>query len=98
MRQHPQVVFVVVAPFPSLHPTLNTMRHLGGWLLRRRVAAPNCHWVDSHQLLLPAQALFADPLHLNSRGHQVLAYGLAAVLAGTAAAHPRQAATSIFMA
>jgi hypothetical protein len=96
MRSHPQVVFLMVTPLPSLDPTLNTIRRLGGWLLRQRVAAPNCHWVCSHQLLQPAGPLFIDPAHLNARGHQVLAYGLAEVLANTVTRHPRQAVASIF--
>ncbi|MDO7885968.1 hypothetical protein [Hymenobacter cheonanensis] len=83
IRRHPGTSFIFLSPFPSLHPTQNAVRRVGGWLLRRRlVARANCHWLDSHRLLRPSQQLFVDASHLNRRAHQVLAYGLAtAVLA-----------------
>lgn len=84
IRCHPQVTFVFVSPLPSLNPTLNALRRLGGWLLRRQVVvAPNCYWLDSHQLLRPANTLFSDPGHLSAYAHRALAYGLAAALAST---------------
>jgi hypothetical protein len=83
IRCHPQVTFVFVSPLPSLNPTLNTLRRLGGWLLHQQVVAPNCYWLDSHQLLRPTQSLFSDPGHLSAYAHRALAYGLAAALAST---------------
>jgi len=83
MRRHPATSFVFLSPFPTLHPTQNSIRHVGGWLLRQRLArCPNCHWLNSHHLLHPDKPLFVDESHLNRHAHRVLAYGLAAAVLG----------------
>ncbi|MFD1468457.1 hypothetical protein ACFQ48_09490 [Hymenobacter caeli] len=79
VQRHPATNFIFLSPLPCLPPADNALRRLGGWLLRHRMPArPNVHWLDSHQLLPLGRGVFADPSHLNDRGHRVLAYGLAA--------------------
>jgi hypothetical protein len=57
------------------------LRRLGGWLLRRGIAAAtNFHWLDSHQLIERDPALFYDLGHLNEKGHSCLAAKLAGIL------------------
>lgn len=83
MGRHPATAFVFLSPFPARHPTHNCIRHVGGWLLRQRLARrPNCHWLNSHTLLHPDKPLFVDASHLNRHAHRVLAYGLAAAVLG----------------
>ena len=80
MRQHHDTDFIFLSPFPCLDPAANALRRLGGRLLRGGLASlPNCHWLDSHRLLRPDPALFADLYHLNRRAHCALAHGLAAL-------------------
>jgi hypothetical protein len=79
LRQSPDTQFIFLSPFPHLDPTVNSLRRLGGWLLRRGLTQiPNCHWLDTHQLLPLEPALFADSGHLSERGHHLLAQSLAA--------------------
>lgn len=81
IRRHPDTDFVFLSPFPTLNPTQNSTRRLGGWLLRQRlVARPNCRWLDSHHLLRLDRQLFVDANHLNRHAHRVLAYGLATAI------------------
>jgi hypothetical protein len=81
VRQHPNTKFLFLSPFPHLDPAVNTLRRLGGWLLRRGItSAANVHWVDSHQLIARDPALFYDLGHLNEEGHCCLAAKLARVL------------------
>ena len=81
VQRHPDTEFIFLSPLPCLLPADNTLRRFGGWLLRRRLPRqPNVHWLDSHGLLPTSREVFADQSHLNDRGHQVLAHGLAAVL------------------
>lgn len=83
IRRHPATSFVFLSPFPTLNPTQNTIRQVGGWLLHQRlVRRPNCHWLDSHHLLASDEEHFVNASHLNRRAHQVLAYGLAAAVLG----------------
>jgi hypothetical protein len=83
MARHPATSFVFLSPFPACNPTHNCIRHVGGWLLRQRLARrPNCHWVNSHSLLRPDKPHFVDASHLNRHAHRVLAYGLAAAVLG----------------
>jgi hypothetical protein len=83
MARHPATSFVFLSPFPACNPTHNCIRHVGGWLLRQRLARrPNCHWVNSHALLHPDKPHFVDASHLNRHAHRVLAYGLAAAVLG----------------
>ena len=83
MGRHPATSFIFLSPFPARHPTHNCIRHVGGWLLRQRLARrPNCHWLNSHHLLHPDKPLFVDASHLNRHAHRVLAYGLAAAVLG----------------
>ena len=80
MRQHPETDFIFLSAFPCLDPAANALRRLGGRLLRGGLASlPNCHWLDTHRLLRPDPALFADLHHLNRRAHCALAHGLAAL-------------------
>ncbi|AWM34474.1 SGNH/GDSL hydrolase family protein [Hymenobacter nivis] len=79
VRQHPTTSFVMVSPLPCIDPVATRLRRWGGWLLRQRVAAlPNVQWLDSYHLLGNSNDLFVDQLHLNEKGHQLLAHGLAA--------------------
>ncbi|MGI4887384.1 MAG: SGNH/GDSL hydrolase family protein [Janthinobacterium lividum] len=79
MRQHPATSFIMLSPFPCVDPVATRLRRWGGWLLRQRLAVlPNVQWLDSHQLLGNNNELFVDQLHLNEKGHQFLAQGLAA--------------------
>jgi hypothetical protein len=81
VRQHPNTRFLFLSPFPHLDPAVNTLRRLGGWLLRRGIAsATNFHWLDSHQLIERDPALFYDLGHLNEEGHCCLAAKLARIL------------------
>ncbi len=81
MHSHPDTTFIFISPFPCLLAADNSLRALGGWLLRRQLATlPNCYWLDSHQLLHQRRDLFVDQSHLNAYGHQALAYALAAIL------------------
>jgi hypothetical protein len=81
MRQHPNTVFLFLAPFPHLDPAVNALRQLGSWLMRRRIAsAPNFYWFDSHQLIERDPAIFYDLGHLNEEGHRYLANKLAVML------------------
>lgn len=83
MARHPGTAFVFLSPFPACNLTHNSIRHVGGWLLRQRLARrPNCHWVNSHDLLHPDKPHFVDASHLNRHAHRVLAYGLAAAVLG----------------
>jgi hypothetical protein len=83
MRSHPQTQFTFLSPFPCLAPAHNMLRDFGGWLLKRRLAfLPNCHWVNSQQLLLPTAQFFVDQLHLNEHGHCTLANRLANDITG----------------
>ncbi|GAC1593448.1 MAG: hypothetical protein NVS3B25_15300 [Hymenobacter sp.] len=76
MRQHPATTFMLFSRFPGPHPAATAVRRLGGWLLRRQLTAlPNCHWLDSHQLLRAEDTEFAEPSPFNK-----LAHGLAAAL------------------
>jgi hypothetical protein len=78
MRQHPATAFLFLSPFPHLDPAVNTLRRLGGWIMRRGVASTtNCHWVDSHQLIQRDLPLFYDSGHLNEEGHRYIAAFLA---------------------
>ena len=80
MRQHPDMTFVFLSTLPCLDPTINALRRLGSWLMRRQLAdLPNRCWLNAHRLLRPDPDLFADPLHLNYRSHVSLAHGLAAI-------------------
>jgi len=77
IAQNPDTVFLCLTPFPSLNPTINTLRRLGGCLMQRRLAAhPNLQWLDTHRLLRPARQLFADESHLNQAAHEVVAHAL----------------------
>jgi len=79
VRRHPGTAFVFLSPFPNLSAPDNALRRLGGWFWRRRLPrAPNVQWLDVHAALGPGPALFADPAHLNARGHAQLAARLAA--------------------
>ena len=79
MRENSETAFVFLSPFPCLSPAHSTLRKLGGWLLRRGLAAqPNCHWIDSLEVLSSDRKLFVDQLHLNKKAHRALAYRLAA--------------------
>jgi hypothetical protein len=81
VRQHQSTRFVFLSPFPHLDPAVNTMRRLGGWLLRLGIAsAPNFHWLDSHQFIERDSTLFYDLGHLNEEGHCYLATKLAEIL------------------
>ncbi|GAC1605323.1 MAG: hypothetical protein NVS3B25_34600 [Hymenobacter sp.] len=76
MRQHPATTFILFSPFPGPDPAATAVRRLGGWLLRRQLAAlPNAHWLDTHQLLRAKDLDFVDSSPVNK-----LVYGLAAAL------------------
>jgi hypothetical protein len=78
MQQHPATAFLFFSPFPHLDPAVNSLRRLGGWIMRRGVASTaNCHWVDSHQLIQRDSTLFYDSGHLNEEGHRYVAAFLA---------------------
>lgn len=77
IMQNPQTTFVCMSPFPSMAPTHNILRRLGGWLMQQRLqTSSNLHWVDTHQVLKDKKKLFVDGIHLNEYGHQVLAQHL----------------------
>lgn len=81
VQRHPNTEFIFLSPLPCLPPADSALRRFGGWLLRHRLPRqPNVHWLNSHRLLPASRKVFADQAHLNDRGHQVLAHGLAAVV------------------
>jgi hypothetical protein len=81
VRQHPNTEFLFLSPLPHLDLAVDTLRRLGGWLLRLGIApATNLHWLDSHQLIQRDPALFYDLGHLNEKGHSYLAAKLSGVL------------------
>ena len=78
IAQNPNTEFYFLSPLPCLDPPANTLRRLGGWLLRRGLdTRPNNHWLDTHQVIPNDGHFFADPSHLSSAGHQALAQLLA---------------------
>lgn len=83
VQQHPATQFIFLSPLPHLDPAVNSLRRLGGWLLRHRIKrTTNCHWLDSHQFLPREPTLFVDQGHLNARGHRLLAEGVRAACQG----------------
>lgn len=78
MEENPNTTFFFLSPLPCLDPPANTLRRLGGWLLRRGLhKLPNCHWLDSHKVIDTTERYFADPSHLSRTGHEALAQLLA---------------------
>ena len=70
--------FYFLSPLPCLDPPANTLRRLGGWLLRRGIdKQSNYYWLDTHQVIPVDSHFFADPSHLSDAGHQALAHLLA---------------------
>jgi hypothetical protein len=87
MRRHPAVKFIFLSPFPHLDPAANTLRDLGGWLLRKQLSRlSNCYWFDSHRLVRAEKRLFVDAGHLNPQAHRTLAYTLAAAVLSSSSA------------
>lgn len=81
MSQYPETEFIFLSPLPCLDPTANALRRLGSRLLRRGlVRQPNCHWLDTHQVIDTDQRFFADPSHLSKVGQQTLAQSIAAYI------------------
>jgi hypothetical protein len=77
IAQNPQTTFICMSPFPSMSRTHNSLRRLGGWIMQQRLQTrSNLRWVDTHQVLQDKKSLFADGIHLNEYGHQVLAQHL----------------------
>ena len=80
VRQNPQSTFICLTPFPCVAGPHNWLRRLGGLILRHRFDAhPNLRWVDSHRVLQLRSSLFEDGVHLNEKGHQLLAAHLQAL-------------------
>lgn len=74
INENPQSTFVCLSPFPCASETHTKIRRLGGLIMRRRIQdRPNLHWVDTHDLLKSRSNLFVDGIHLNKKGHTILA-------------------------
>ena len=77
MAQCPDTTLIFLSPLPCLDPVANSLRRLGSRLLRRGLASqPNCHWLDTHQVIGTDPRFFADPSHLSKIGHQALAHSI----------------------
>ncbi len=77
IAQRPNTEFIFLSPFPCLDPPANTLRRLGGWLLRRGLnSRPNSHWLNTHQVIAPSQEFFSDHSHLSKAGQEALAHAL----------------------
>lgn len=73
IARNPNTAFFFLSPLPCLDPPANTLRRLGGWLLRRGLhKSPNCHWLDSHKVIDTTPRYFTDPSHLSRTGHEAL--------------------------
>ena len=85
VRQNPHTTFLCLSPFPSAATPHNLLRRLGGQILQHRLTAyPNLRWVDTHAVLSRQHHFFADGIHLNAAGHQVLAEHLQTLCLGDA--------------
>jgi hypothetical protein len=77
VMQYPGTAFFVLSPLPCLDPAANTVRRLGGWLLRNGLHnQPNLHWLNTHEVIATDPRFFADLSHLNDAGHYALALRL----------------------